>query len=511
MRLRLFEMSARLAAVAALAVSACAPASSPSSPSPASSAEAPAGDAPPAALRYEVSAGLGAAEVTVEAVLPKGTSPELSIESGAEPFLRDVTVQRGEAFERIEREGASASWFIPSCAEQGCRLRYRFLLAEAAGAIDDFGIASEHGGVLLAPPSTWLLRPLRARAGSGAEEQPYRFRVTTPPGLEFVTGVFPAEDGAKDTYGADLTDLPEAPFSAFGPVRTTRIKIPGGEVLLAIAPGDLDEPDDVLAAWVASAADTVARYFGRFPVRWALVVVLPTGEGRLGYARTLGNGGASIVAPVGRGTRREDFIDDWVMTHEMVHLGFPNVPRYQSWIEEGIATYVEPIARARLGKLSVEEVWRDLARGLPRGQPEAGDQGLDRTRTWGRTYWGGALFCLLADIEIRERTGNRRSLDDALRAIVKEGGTVAERWPLERALDVGDRATGVPVLRELHAKMGPTPVTVDLEAVWAKLGVKVVRRQVTFNEAAPLAAIRRSITERSSERPTERPARPPRL
>lgn len=500
MRLRRFDVTARLAAVAALAVGACAPASSPSSPSPspASSVEASAGDAPLAALRYEVSAGPGAAEVTVEAVLPKGTSPELTIESGAEPFVRDVTVQRGEAFERAPRQASSASWFIPSCAERGCRLRYRFMLAEAAGAFDDFGIASEHGGVLLAPPSTWLLRPQRARPGQSGEEQPYRLRVATPPGIEFVTGVFPAEDGAKDTYSADLADLPEAPFSAFGPVRTRRISVPGGEVLLAIAPGDLDEPDDVITAWVASAADTVARYYGRFPVRWALVVVLPTRDGRLGYARTLGNGGASIVAPVGRGTRRGDFDVDWVMTHEMVHLGFPNVPRYQSWIEEGIATYVEPIARARLGKLSVDEVWRDLARGLPRGQPEAGDQGLDRTRTWGRTYWGGALFCLLADIEIRERTSNRRSLDDALRAIVKEGGTVAERWPLERALDVGDRATGVPVLRELHAKMGPAPVTVDLDAVWAKLGVKVVRRQVTFDDAAPLAAIRAAITRPSA-------------
>jgi hypothetical protein len=42
-----------------------------------------------------------------------------------------------------------------------------------------------------------------------------------------------------------------------------------------------------------------------------------------------------------------------------------------------------------------------------RGEPGPGDGGLDDTDSWGRTYWGGALFCLLADVRFRERTGNR--------------------------------------------------------------------------------------------------------
>ena len=58
---------------------------------------------------------------------------------------------------------------------------------------------------------------------------------------------------------------------------------------------------------------------------------------------------------------------------------------------------------------------------MPKGLPAAGDRGLDYTPTWGRTYWGGALFCLLADIDIRKRTSNRFGLQDALRAIVAAG------------------------------------------------------------------------------------------
>jgi hypothetical protein len=67
-------------------------------------------------------------------------------------------------------------------------------------------------------------------------------------------------------------------------------------------------------------------------------------------------------------------------------------------------------------------VWRDLIEGLPHGLPRAGDRGLDFTPTWGRTYWGGAMYCLLADVEIRKRTGNRHGLQDALRGVLAGGG-----------------------------------------------------------------------------------------
>ena len=164
-------------------------------------------------------------------------------------------------------------------------------------------------------------------------------------------------------------------------------------------------------------------------------------------------------------------------------------------MEEGLATYVEPIARARAGELSPEKVWRDLVRGLPQGLPRQGDEGLDRTHTWGRTYWGGALFWLLADVEIRERTGNRFGLEHALRAVVAQGGSIAERWALQRALEAGDRATGTKVLQELDAKMASEAVDVDLDSLFRRLGVRLRGETVEFDDRAPLAPIRRAIIE----------------
>jgi hypothetical protein len=182
----------------------------------------------------------------------------------------------------------------------------------------------------------------------------------------------------------------------------------------------------------------------------------------------------------------------------MVHLAFPSVDEKHHWIEEGIATYVEPIARIQAGNLKAEQMWLDLVRDMPQGLPQVGDRGLDHTHTWGRTYWGGALFCLLADIEIRRQTNNGKGLEHALRGILDAGGDIRREWNLEDALRIGDHAVGVNVLESLYAKMKDMPVTVDLDSLWKQLGVQLDGAGVRVDDNATLAAVRRAITTRES-------------
>jgi predicted metalloprotease with PDZ domain len=131
--------------------------------------------------------------------------------------------------------------------------------------------------------------------------------------------------------------------------------------------------------------------------------------------------------------------------------------------------------------------------------PHSGDRGLDFTPTWGRTYWGGALFCLLADVEIRRRTGNGKGLVDGLRAVLRAGGNISADWKLERILRICDEATGVKVTQELYAKMRAEPYPVDLEQLWKQLGV--VRRgdTVLLRNDAPLAGTRRAIVPENND------------
>jgi hypothetical protein len=227
-----------------------------------------------------------------------------------------------------------------------------------------------------------------------------------------------------------------------------------------------------------------------------LVVVQRGTPGHPTRGETLGEGGPSVLVRAGDAMTATTTRDDWVMTHELLHVVLPSLPRQHMWLSEGIPSYVEPIARVRAGLTTPEALWRDLIVGLPHGLPEAGDQGLERTHTWGRTYWGGSLFCLLADVRIREATGNARSLDDVIRAIVATGANVETHWDVEQLLDVGDRATGTATLRSLYAELALAPGTVDLPAFWRRLGVRLDGDRVTFDDAAPLAFARRGIAGR---------------
>lgn len=140
---------------------------------------------------------------------------------------------------------------------------------------------------------------------------------------------------------------------------------------------------------------------------------------------------------------------------------------------------------------------------MPQGLPAEDDRGLDQTHTWGRTYWGGALFCLLADVGIRKATANRRGLRDALQGINRAGGNITTEWPLSRALDVADHATGASVLTDLYQTMAASYSPVDLVGLWKELGVSMSGGQVRFDDGAPLAGIRRAMVSSGRSGPVK--------
>lgn len=272
----------------------------------------------------------------------------------------------------------------------------------------------------------------------------------------------------------------------------------GSKIDVEVGPGDLMVSGEELKRWVQNAADAIVAYYGRFPVPHLRIQIEPSGGNGIRGGKTFGRGGGLIVVHVGSQTPGIELASDWMMTHEMVHLTFPSMADEHHWIEEGIATYVEPIGRIQAGQMDPAEMWRDLVRDMPKGEPRAGDKGLDHTHTWGRTYWGGALYCLRADVEIRRQTQNAKGLQDALRGILDAGGDIREDWELRKALETGDRTTGTHVLMNLYEEMKDKPVEVELDSLWKQLGVKAENGKVTLVDDAPLAGVRRAITARSA-------------
>jgi hypothetical protein len=263
---------------------------------------------------------------------------------------------------------------------------------------------------------------------------------------------------------------------------------------VVFAPGDFDAGPPAILGWVSTAARATSAYYGKFPAA-KVSVRIRAAENRAGVVRgtTYGSGPRTIMV-VGQHCTNRELDNDWTMTHEFIHLGFPSMTHEHNWIEEGIAVYAEPIARAQIGVMTEQQVWSGMVRDMPQGQPAAGDRGLDITHTWGRTYWGGAIFCLLADVRIRERTSNRAGLQQALRGILGAGGNIEYDWSIEDAFAAGDAAVKVPVLTELYNQMKDKAVNADLDGLWKRLGVETGSGGIVFHADAPLAAIRRKIT-----------------
>jgi len=282
---------------------------------------------------------------------------------------------------------------------------------------------------------------------------------------------------------------------------TKQIQIGASSISITFAPGANDKAlligQQRIVDWIKQSAHAVADYYDGFPVKKLNIAVNPSSR----FSRRPINGVAYhgeeplIVLTLNTKTTEKGLKDDWVLVHELVHLGFPPVRKRHHWIEEGLATYVEPIARVRAGMMDEKDAWIWLLKGLPQGMPAFGDKGLDFTPTWGRTYWGGALFFLLADIRIHRQTQNRFGVEYALRAIKAAGGTMEREytWPMEKILKTGDKATGTNVLLTLYQEMKDKPMKPDLQTIWKQLGVQIKNKQILFNGSARDVELRKSL------------------
>jgi hypothetical protein len=263
----------------------------------------------------------------------------------------------------------------------------------------------------------------------------------------------------------------------------------------------MDDPrpaaeQQALEAWALRSAQIVADYYGQFPAPLVMLRIESAPGGGVHGGRTTREPGLLIQVGVGRNVTPAELATDWVLVHEMVHLALPELGHGHDWLAEGLATYVEGVARAQFGNRDIRDVWAEYRHSMPMGLPRAGEGGMDQTPTWGRTYWGGALYCLRADVAIREQTANRVGLQTALRAILKQTGGYAVVRGIDEVLRIGDTATGTRVLQDLYGQIKTTAQTSDLDLLWARLGVPANPRSDTFDDAAPLAPIRIAITSR---------------
>lgn len=372
-------------------------------------------------------------------------------------------------------------------AERG-QLSYQIDLARLANHSRDFDRAVRFGNSFFAPMSNVLLVPEPLTT-----EIPVQVRVRAEAPLDVAVGL--ARDEAPDTYRLMAHEIPVATYFAFGKLQRRTLNVEGGKLELARLDGPLDLPLDSVTRWVQVSARAVSAFYGTFPVARATLTVLPIPQRRsVLFGKVLPESEPGVALLLGQHAKERELYADWILVHELFHLGFPSFFQEGKWLDEGLATYYEPIIRARAGLYSETKLWDELESSLPQGLPAFTGGGLEQARDRDGIYWGGALACLVADVEARRRKLDQ-GLEVGLRALRDAGGNACEVWTLSEVVAVVDRALGAPTLAPIvaaHAKHGSS---FDLQRLFSDLGVtRSASGEIALSDSAPLAAVRRAIT-----------------
>jgi hypothetical protein len=386
-------------------------------------------------------------------------------------------------------------WWTDPKGYEGGRGRFTYELGAFAKAEDDMGSAMPFGDAVLATPGFLLPLPETPRAAM------LRFRLTFPAGGTVVTALRPDQDGY---YQAPLLRLNEAGPLILGTVKAETI--PGDPALtLAVPPDARQIPNEQLAAWVSAVAESNRRFWGRSPAQGGLVILIPGPRGGVPFGRVLSLGGAVVTVLVGQQATPQHLYDDWVLVHEFLHLGSPLMRDTGAWLNEGIATFYEPVLRARAGWKSEDEVWREWISQMPRGMPAITGIGLQNAGRGG-IYWGGALFVLMAEIESLQASGGKIGFSDCLRAVLSDGADVTIKWPTMRLLDRCDALLGKKVIAPLAKQHIGRGSAMDLDRLWRRLGVSMDNDTVRYDDSAELAWLRPLIIWGGATHPAPIPA-----
>jgi hypothetical protein len=432
----------------------------------------------------------GATVLQVEATFERAGTERLSVADEGRMLVRDLEIATDHGYRPAFKSGAG--WMDPTCVMH-CSVRYSVDLDALARACENsIDCGARVGDTFITPSLVWLVHP------SPRMDVPLTLRVRGGDTRVFATGMAEAE-GQPLTYSFRSVDVDEGAFTAFGPMRRRELDAPGKKRAIDLQIiGDHGMKDDEIATWVSEASKLTSSVTGEFPLSHVSVFVVPApGEDSVVFGKVLSLSGASVGLVVGSDATFAKRHDDWVVVHELFHLGFPSFRGEGRWLGEGLATYYEPLLRSRASWISEEDVWGQFYREMPRGQPRRGSSaGLIARDDLQSVYWGGATFALAADVRIRAETNGEHTLDDVIRATLSRGGDATRVFTVTQVMKLGDEATGTRVLSDLYDRHAARGEPFDLDELFASLGVEVTRDGVIFHDDARLAPIRRALSGR---------------
>ena len=449
------------------------------------------------------------------ATLPvsEANTHEYTVRIDAELKRMTVEARFEPAATRVSARSRSAGDYLETATDcdSGKRLasRQRTLRLPAAGircldytvdldraASDERRNQSGLTDTIVVSPAAWFWRP------SLAGDDEIRVRFEAHAGMQVSVPWLPVA-GEAATYLLKASPESARAPAVFGDFTYVESDVPGATLRISMI-GEVTNSKD-MAQWITATAQNVNLAYGRFPNPSPTVIVIPVGQQQWGdspvpFGRVIRDGGETIELFVDEFRPIDEFYDDWTATHEFSHLMLPYIRSRHRWVSEGFATYYQNVLLTRAGQYSEQRAWQRLFEGYERGRASNPLQSPNQTaaeRTRGGTmkiYWSGAAIAMMADVELRRRSGGRETLDLALEQLAQCCLPSDRSWSGPELFKQLDRFVETPVFMPLYRRYADRSGFPDFRKTFAALGIEVVDGSVRFDDNAELAALRRAIT-----------------
>jgi hypothetical protein len=262
-----------------------------------------------------------------------------------------------------------------------------------------------------------------------------------------------------------------------------------------------------IVRWIGATATDVSLAYGRFPNPSPQVVVIPVGESlsngwsAVPFGRVIRDGGETVELQVDQSQSLETLLADWTATHEFSHLMLPYIESKHRWIAEGFAQYYQNVLLTRSGAYDDLYAWQKIYDGLERGRQSRpglspNEASADGVRTaLMKVYWSGAALALMADVQLRERSEGKESLDVILGKFQACCLPSERAWSGPELFAQFDELASSPVFMPLYRRIADTAGFPDTSDVLDRLGLTVSDGKVRIRVLAELREIRKAILE----------------
>jgi len=275
------------------------------------------------------------------------------------------------------------------------------------------------------------------------------------------------------------------------------------KIHIAILNGHPMVKQKAILQWVNKNLDALTMTYGDFPVPRLQLLVVPVGKDPepVTWGQVMRGGGDAVHVYIDQTQPLKDFLDDWVLIHELSHLLHPWIKGKDHWLYEGLASYYQNVLRARAGLLTPQQAWTKLHQGFQRGVRNTPphrtlaqvSENMSHNKNFMRVYWSGAAIALLADYKLRQQSDGQQSLDTALDKLHQCCLPTLNLWEGLDLLKKLDEITGTEIFTGLYNQYIPSTRFPDVTGIYQKLGLTIEGKKLVLDNHAPAANIRKAI------------------